>query len=588
MSTVTNGNSASKMYTPLGVYVDPVTGKFFVADSDNNRVLIYNQVPTTNNTSADVVVGQPGFGSGGGGNNGNQLRTPYSILVANGKLLISDSTNGRVLVWNSIPTTNGVSANFAIGQTNLTNHSQNQGLGSPTANTLNLPGFVTSDGQRLFIGDILNSRVLIYNSIPTGNNPAADVVIGSSDFTHGGGGAGANTLGTPRKAFVFNNRLFIGDTGNSRVLIFNSIPTVNNASADSVIGQSDFTHGTANQGGSVASNTLNGLIGIQIQNNQLIVADGNSRVLIFNNVISTPSMSISSPVNLNSGKFRISGNVVLGERPYYSLQNLKINVNGQGEGDIVNKDGGNDNGPGSTMYQFWYDIEPWAGSNGDQSQWVSNPSGMLGSLGFTASIKASSYNADEDKVFYFTPFSLDKVKQTTTTDSSPSFSFTVNKNQRSEMKSNLKYYQVSVKKVGLDPITKKEYDFVKYIDNIPVDFDTVKLDPTNLQAFKYASSLPNSDGTYETKDTIINYTNTSSNITVKSKTSSLSPGTYQVQIKAINIMNHEQQSNNLNLTILKDKYPPAVLPVQLRRAGQPILQSPFQNILHSQDLPLLL
>jgi hypothetical protein len=186
---------------------------------------------------------------------------------------------------------------------------------------------------------------------------------------------------------------------------------------------------------------------------------------------------------------------------------------------------------------------------------VANPGGMFSSLGFTASFRVSSYNADEDKVFYFTPFSLDKISQLTTIDTSPSFSFTVNKSQRNEMKNNLKYYQVWVKKTGLDPITHKEYDFTKYIDNIPVDFDTVKSTTDNLLNYKYFSSLPNTDGTFETKDLTINYSSSSSKITAKSKTNSLPPGTYLVQIKAINIMGREQQSNNLNLTVAKRQIP---------------------------------
>ena len=38
-------------------------GKLYVADTQDNRILIYNKIPTTNNAAADVVVGQPNFTS---------------------------------------------------------------------------------------------------------------------------------------------------------------------------------------------------------------------------------------------------------------------------------------------------------------------------------------------------------------------------------------------------------------------------------------------------------------------------------------------------------------------------------------------
>ena len=54
--------SADSMRLPLGVACDGV--HVAVADADNNRVLIWNSIPTTNGRPADVVVGQPNFESG--------------------------------------------------------------------------------------------------------------------------------------------------------------------------------------------------------------------------------------------------------------------------------------------------------------------------------------------------------------------------------------------------------------------------------------------------------------------------------------------------------------------------------------------
>jgi len=44
---------------PQGVWIQ--NGKLYVADTQNNRVLIYNSIPTANGAAADVVLGAPNF-----------------------------------------------------------------------------------------------------------------------------------------------------------------------------------------------------------------------------------------------------------------------------------------------------------------------------------------------------------------------------------------------------------------------------------------------------------------------------------------------------------------------------------------------
>ena len=47
------------MSGPQGVWIQ--NGKLYIADTGYNRVLIYNHIPTTNGVAADVVLGQPNF-----------------------------------------------------------------------------------------------------------------------------------------------------------------------------------------------------------------------------------------------------------------------------------------------------------------------------------------------------------------------------------------------------------------------------------------------------------------------------------------------------------------------------------------------
>jgi hypothetical protein len=77
-------------------------------------------------------------------------------------LFVADRYNHRILIYNTIPTSNGASADVVIGQPNMTSNTANRG-GSAGANTLYYPYGVYGDGTRLFVADRYNHRVLIYN-----------------------------------------------------------------------------------------------------------------------------------------------------------------------------------------------------------------------------------------------------------------------------------------------------------------------------------------------------------------------------------------------------------------------------------------
>ncbi len=96
--------------------------------------------------------------------------------------------------------TTNMDASVVVGQQDFTHTTSNQG-GSVAQNALRNPWAVTSDGEKLIIAEYSNNRVLIYNNIPTANNAPADVVIGQPDFNSSlanqGGTPDANTLYRP-------------------------------------------------------------------------------------------------------------------------------------------------------------------------------------------------------------------------------------------------------------------------------------------------------------------------------------------------------------------------------------------------------
>ncbi|MGH9646249.1 MAG: hypothetical protein ACRD4E_05465 [Bryobacteraceae bacterium] len=239
-----------------------------VADTGNNRIMIWKSIPTTIDQPADIELGQPDFNTVLQGSqqvvDNKSLRSPQGVWIQNGKLFVADTQNHRVLIWNSIPTQNRQPADLVLGQPNFNVANQPDLTKATTdahANTLLNPVSVSSDGTRLYVADLGNSRVLIWNSIPTTNQAPADVAVGQKDMDTGlendvqdlcpSNGTDATTgnptypmrcgktMDFPRFALSDGTRLFIADGGNDRVLVYNTIPTQNGAAADAILGQTD-------------------------------------------------------------------------------------------------------------------------------------------------------------------------------------------------------------------------------------------------------------------------------------------------------------------------------------------------------------
>jgi uncharacterized protein (TIGR03437 family) len=239
-----------------------------VADTENNRVLIWNSIPTSIGQPADIVLGQSDFNSIQQPIvvTASSFRGPQGVWIQNGRFFVADTQNHRVLIWRTIPAKNNQAADVVLGQGNFTTAPEpdlTKLATSATATALLNPVSVTSDGNRLYVTDLGFQRVLIWNRIPDANQAPADVVVGEPDmtsFAEGGNDSSKicassgpdssgkatypamceKTLSFPRFALSDGQRLYIADGGNDRVLIFKSIPTQNGAAADVVLGQRDF------------------------------------------------------------------------------------------------------------------------------------------------------------------------------------------------------------------------------------------------------------------------------------------------------------------------------------------------------------
>jgi len=116
-------------------------------------------------------------------------------------LVVSDYGNGRVVGW-QIPAVSGAAATFELGASSWTVCSP----GAPvSANAISGPSdtFIDQITGTLFVSDTLNNRVLIFNPatyVPAFPNAKvnADGVVGQPGFTTGTAGSGTGNLNTPK------------------------------------------------------------------------------------------------------------------------------------------------------------------------------------------------------------------------------------------------------------------------------------------------------------------------------------------------------------------------------------------------------
>ncbi|HET9122233.1 MAG TPA: hypothetical protein VFN52_01895 [Acidiferrobacteraceae bacterium] len=274
-----SGNTLLTMYHPQQVVA--YGGALYVDEFSNNRIDVYNTAPTAATSAPAAASPMPiSFvltASAVGGFNAVE-----SFAVGGGKLVVTDSSNNRVLIWNTVPTSD-TPPNLVLGQTSFTGVSINQG-GSPTGATLYYPAGVWTDGQRLVVLDEANNRVLIWNTFPTVNDQPADVVLGQTSFTANTANQGlanptAATLFEPYDGVYSNGlQLFVTDFSNNRTLIWNHFPTTNDTPADVVLGQ---PNATSNAHATTAVSEADPT-GVLLVGQQLIVADRlNDRYLIY-------------------------------------------------------------------------------------------------------------------------------------------------------------------------------------------------------------------------------------------------------------------------------------------------------------------
>lgn len=297
------GIGAGALSAPSGMAFDGRT--LFVADDANHRVLGFSLAGATVPVTASLLLGQPtfvsfGFNHSSATTTAGGATRPHGIALSNQELFVAESSRSRVLV-HEIPLVPGRAPTRILGQIDESGSLPNAG-GEPSAATLNGAQGVYADDTRVVVADTLNHRVLIYPR----SDSVATVVLGQASFSavarNRNGSTNAASLSSPSGVWVDGERLYVADTGNHRVLVWNSVPTESGVPADLVLGQNDFTSGQVNQGRGAASASTAALpAAVLVAGGKVFIADsGNNRVLVFDAATLSSSVAAENALGQSS------------------------------------------------------------------------------------------------------------------------------------------------------------------------------------------------------------------------------------------------------------------------------------------------
>jgi hypothetical protein len=233
------------MYAPRGVWTDGT--RFVVCDTGNHRVLIWHTWPTHDGAPADVVLGQRDFTSegpnAGGTDTERGLHLPTSATVFDGRLVVADAWNHRILAWDDIPTASFEAPTYALGQPDLLSVEPNQGR-DPGLDTFYWPFNMAVVAGCFWVTDTGNRRVLGWTgaALPESGRPA-DILLGQDDGTlradNRGEGVGGMSFRWPHAVTGDDDTLYVADAGDHRVLGWSPPPRAGERPAEIVLGQQD-------------------------------------------------------------------------------------------------------------------------------------------------------------------------------------------------------------------------------------------------------------------------------------------------------------------------------------------------------------
>ncbi len=262
------GDKERGMYMPCGVWI--YKDMLFVADSWNHRILVWEEFPEENFKKPDSVIGQENLHetepNKGEDSSEDAFFWCYGMGVFDDLFVVCDTGNRRVLLWEEIP--------------------EGRKKADAVIKGLMWPHSVSKKEDLLIVADAGSHKVVGFNedknfepSLILGQKSFHETVDWSMYPQN------ERTLRFPYGVSCFKNTLAVADTANNRVLIWEEFPEKGTfVPANLVIGQDNFTDNGENKLKGVFKDTLCWPYGVHLFHDLLFIADtGNNRVVVWEN-----------------------------------------------------------------------------------------------------------------------------------------------------------------------------------------------------------------------------------------------------------------------------------------------------------------
>ena len=240
--------SAQGFNSAYAVVVDTTSHRLFVADYFNSRVLEFDMDSSNNlvDHTADHVLGQSNFTGFLYHTTQDGMYYPAGLAYDPGgqRLFVSDYINHRVLVFNVSTLADGQNAAFVLGQGNFSSATS-----ATLQNRMNNPRELKYDGinNRLYVAEQSNNRVLVFDVSSITNGQNAIFVLGQPDYTTKVANTTQNGLNAPYAVELATStqKLYVADYTNNRGVVYDASSLSNGMNASYLNGQSTFSNNTA-------------------------------------------------------------------------------------------------------------------------------------------------------------------------------------------------------------------------------------------------------------------------------------------------------------------------------------------------------
>lgn len=137
----------------------------YVADAGDHRVLGWTPHPE-GDADACLVLGQNGFDTAEEFKNrpqgASRMRFPYGIAVSRGRLAVADTSNNRILIWDSLPREGAAqAADHVLAQPDFDANGENR-WDAVADDSLCWPYGICLQGDLLVVADSGNNRVMLW------------------------------------------------------------------------------------------------------------------------------------------------------------------------------------------------------------------------------------------------------------------------------------------------------------------------------------------------------------------------------------------------------------------------------------------